>query len=115
VKLAIIWWLTAIDRFNLKMLNNMAVKEQYQVKVSNRLAALENFNNNNNNNNNNNPAMGTHLDMVGLSNPTQTSVWVKLSGLHTHVSNHGAQLPKKPQNNITAWEAPGHLWSHCWG
>jgi hypothetical protein len=31
-----------MQRFNLKKLNGMEVNEQYQVKISNRFAALEN-------------------------------------------------------------------------
>jgi hypothetical protein len=30
-------------RFNLKKLNNVVVKEQYQVEISNRFTTLENF------------------------------------------------------------------------
>jgi len=55
--LTIIWWLqklqTAVctwavqkfnmERFNLVKLNNAEVKEQIQVKISNRFAALENL------------------------------------------------------------------------
>jgi len=32
-----------IERFNLKKLNDMEVKDQYQVKISNRFVALENL------------------------------------------------------------------------
>jgi hypothetical protein len=32
-----------MERFNLKHLNDMKVKEQYSVKISNRFAALENL------------------------------------------------------------------------
>jgi hypothetical protein len=32
-----------MERFNLKKLNDVAVKEQYQVVISDRFAALENF------------------------------------------------------------------------
>jgi len=32
-----------MERFNFKKLNDMEIKEQYQVKISNRFAALENF------------------------------------------------------------------------
>jgi hypothetical protein len=32
-----------MDKFNLKQLSDMEVKEQYRVKTSNRFAALENF------------------------------------------------------------------------
>jgi hypothetical protein len=32
-----------MDRFNLRKQNNVHVKEQYQVKISNRFAALENL------------------------------------------------------------------------
>jgi hypothetical protein len=32
-----------IERFNLKKLNDVEVKEQYQVRISNRSAALENL------------------------------------------------------------------------
>jgi len=31
------------ERFNVKNLNDVEVKEQYQVKISNRFAALENL------------------------------------------------------------------------
>jgi hypothetical protein len=31
-----------MERFNLKKLNDVEVREQYQVKISNRFAALEN-------------------------------------------------------------------------
>jgi len=31
-----------MERFNLKKLNDVEVKEQYQVKISNRFSALEN-------------------------------------------------------------------------
>jgi hypothetical protein len=34
-----------MERFNLKRLNDVEVKVQYQVKISNRFAALENFDN----------------------------------------------------------------------
>jgi hypothetical protein len=32
-----------MERFNLKKLNDVKVKEQYQVKISSRFAALENL------------------------------------------------------------------------
>jgi Tfp pilus assembly protein PilO len=32
-----------MERFNLKKLNDMEVKDQYQVKISNRFVALENL------------------------------------------------------------------------
>jgi hypothetical protein len=32
-----------MERFSLKNLNGVEVKEQYQVEISNRFAALENF------------------------------------------------------------------------
>jgi hypothetical protein len=32
-----------MERFNLKMVNDVEVNEQYQVKISNRFLALENF------------------------------------------------------------------------
>jgi hypothetical protein len=32
-----------MQRFDLRKLNNAEVKEQYQVKITNRFAALENF------------------------------------------------------------------------
>jgi hypothetical protein len=32
------------ERFNLKKLNQLEVKKQYQIKISNRFAALENLN-----------------------------------------------------------------------
>jgi hypothetical protein len=32
-----------MERFNLKKLNDVEVKEKYQVKISNRFAALETF------------------------------------------------------------------------
>jgi hypothetical protein len=32
-----------MERFNLKMLNYVALKEQYQVKISNRFATMENL------------------------------------------------------------------------
>jgi hypothetical protein len=35
-----------MERFNLKELNDMEVKEQYQVKISNRFAALKNLDDN---------------------------------------------------------------------
>jgi hypothetical protein len=59
VILTIIWWLLKLnrrllvskqraqkfdmERFNLKKLNDAAVREQYQVKFSNRFSALENL------------------------------------------------------------------------
>jgi len=33
-----------VERFNLRMLNELEVRKQYQIKISNRLAALENLN-----------------------------------------------------------------------
>ena len=33
-----------MERFNLRMLNELEVRKQYQIKISNRLAALENLN-----------------------------------------------------------------------
>jgi hypothetical protein len=35
-----------MERFNLKKLNNMEIKEQYQVKISNRCGVLENMDEN---------------------------------------------------------------------
>jgi hypothetical protein len=35
-----------MQRFNLRKLNDAEVKEQYQVKITNRFAALENFDEN---------------------------------------------------------------------
>jgi hypothetical protein len=35
-----------MQRFDLKKLNDADVKEQYQVKITNRFAALENFDDN---------------------------------------------------------------------
>jgi hypothetical protein len=32
-----------MERFNLKLVNDMEVKEQYQVKISNRFVAFENL------------------------------------------------------------------------
>jgi hypothetical protein len=32
-----------VERFNLRMLNDMEVKEQYEVKISNKTVALENL------------------------------------------------------------------------
>jgi hypothetical protein len=58
VILTIIWWLQKferegvskqamhkfdMERFNLRKLNNVAVIEQYQVKISNRFATLKNL------------------------------------------------------------------------
>jgi hypothetical protein len=37
-----------MERFNLKRLNDMEVKEQYQIKISNRFADLENLDDNDN-------------------------------------------------------------------
>jgi len=34
-----------MERFNLKKLNDVVVKEQYQVKISHRFAALDTLNN----------------------------------------------------------------------
>jgi hypothetical protein len=31
------------ERFNLKKLNELEIRKQYQIKISNRFAALENF------------------------------------------------------------------------
>ena len=36
------------QRFNLRKLNEPEVKEQYQIEITNRFAALENLNNNEN-------------------------------------------------------------------
>jgi hypothetical protein len=33
-----------VERFNLRMLNELEVRKQYQIKISNKLAALENLN-----------------------------------------------------------------------
>jgi hypothetical protein len=35
-----------MERYNAKRLNNVEVKEQYQIKTSNRFAALKHLNNN---------------------------------------------------------------------
>jgi hypothetical protein len=34
-----------LERFNLRKLNELEVRKQYQIKISNRFAALENYNN----------------------------------------------------------------------
>ena len=34
-----------MDRFNLRKLSDLEVRKQYQIKISNRFAALENLNN----------------------------------------------------------------------
>jgi hypothetical protein len=33
-----------VERFNLKKLNELEVRKQYQIQISNRFAALENLN-----------------------------------------------------------------------
>ena len=33
-----------VERFNLRMLSELEVRKQYQIKISDRFAALENFN-----------------------------------------------------------------------
>jgi hypothetical protein len=33
-----------VERFNLRKLNKLQVRKQYQIKISNRSAALQNFN-----------------------------------------------------------------------
>jgi hypothetical protein len=33
-----------VDRFNFRKLNELEVRQQYQVRISNRFAALENLN-----------------------------------------------------------------------
>jgi hypothetical protein len=35
-----------MKRFNLKRLNNVQIKEKYHIRISNRLAALENLDDN---------------------------------------------------------------------
>jgi hypothetical protein len=49
VILITVWWLqklgkqAAVERFTLKNLSELEVREQYQIKISNRFAALENL------------------------------------------------------------------------